>query len=222
MSVSVYKRGPMFVVTALAMILGLCSSPAFAQLGATPSNIVINEATGAVPSASHRDERRFPPSLAKLMTLYLAFKALNEHRISLHQLAPVSAHAASAEPVKLWLVPGTHISVRQCILGMVTLSANDAAVALGELLGGTERRFARRMTRQARALGMTRTVFPNASGLPSPDQVTTARDMGILARGLIQRFRGYYHYFRVRSFVFHNRTIHGHDPCLDDTQALMA
>ncbi|HVY14797.1 MAG TPA: D-alanyl-D-alanine carboxypeptidase family protein [Rhodopila sp.] len=189
---------------------------ASAQLGAKPSGIVIEAATGKVLEGFNPDERRFPASLTKMMTLYLTFEALRAHRISLNSAVPVSPHAASMEPTKLWLKPGMRVTVKQCILGMVTVSANDAASAMGEFLGrGSETRFAQIMTRRARALGMTHTVFRNASGLPNPAQVTTARDMAILARALIRNFPQYYPYFSVRSFVFRGRTIYGHDPMLD-------
>lgn len=148
------------------------------------------------------------------MTLYMTFEALRSHRITLGHPVPVSRHAASMEPTKLWLVPGTRITVEQCILGMVTVSANDAAAAMGELLGGSESRFAQSMTRTARRLGLSHTVFRNASGLPDPAQVTTARDMAMLARALIRDFPQFYHYFSVPSFSFHGRTIYGHDPML--------
>lgn len=194
--------------------VGLIPRIASAQLGAKPSSIVMDAESGLVLQADNPDERRFPASLTKMMTLYMSFEALRGHRITLHRLVPVSAHAASMEPTKLWLVPGTRITVQQCILGMVTISANDAAAAMGELLGGTEHQFARKMTRRAHALGMRHTVFRNASGLPDAAQVTTARDMAILARALISEFPKDYRYFSIRSFVFHGRTIYGHDPLL--------
>ena len=201
--------------TALIMaFLVLAPRIAAAQLGAKPSSIVIDSASGRVLQADNPDEPRFPASLAKMMTLYMSFEALRNHRITLQRMVPVSAHAASMEPTKLWLVRGTRITVQQCILGMVTISANDAAAAMGELLGGTERRFAREMTRRAHRLGMRHTVFRNASGLPNPAQVTTARDMAILARALISDFPNEYRYFSVKSFVFRGRIIYGHDPLL--------
>jgi D-alanyl-D-alanine carboxypeptidase len=198
----------------MALLIAFSPRATLAQLGAVPSYIVVNAATGQVLSADHPDELRFPASLTKLMTLYMTFEALRDRRITLHQLVPVSAHAASMEPVKLGLVPGTRITVEQCILAMVTLSANDAAAAIGELLGGTERGFAGMMTLRARALGMRRSAFRNASGLPDPAQVTTARDMATLVRSLLRAFPGQYHYFSVPSFVFHGRRINGHDPML--------
>jgi D-alanyl-D-alanine carboxypeptidase len=117
-------------------------------------------------------------------------------------------------PTKLGLVPGTKLTVEQALLGLVTKSANDAAAALGELMGGDEARFAQMMTLRARALGMNHTVFRNASGLPDPEQTSTARDMAILARHLILDFPGMYHYFSTPSFAFHGRIIANHDRML--------
>jgi len=135
------------------------------------------------------------------MTLYMTFEALRDRRISLHQSVPMSAYAASMSPTKLGVPPGGRLTVEEAILGLVTRSANDAAAALGELLGGTEDRFARVMTLRARALGMRSTVFRNASGLPDTDQVTTARDMAILALALVREFPDYYGYFRTQEFM---------------------
>ena len=202
-------------VTLVTICLALLvPTAACAQLGAAPSDILIDAASGRVLEADHPDEARFPASLTKMMTLYLTFDALRHRRITLDEPVPVSAHAASREPTKLWLTPRTRITVQQCILGMVTISANDAAAAMGELLGGSETRFAQRMTQQAHRLGMMHTVFRNASGLPDPAQVTTAHDMALLVRALLWDFPQYYHYFSVSSFVFHRRTIYGHDPML--------
>src|SRR6202012_61391 len=147
----------------------------------------------------------------KLMTLYLTFEALRDRRISINQLVPISAHTASMEPTKLGLVPGSRITVEQAILGLVTKSANDAASALGELLGGSEDRFAQMMTLRARALGMAHSTFMNASGLPDPGQWTTAQDLALLGRHLINDFPSYYSYFSVPSFVWHRQVIPNHD-----------
>lgn len=197
------------LLVGLAMLI-LPSARARAD-GPQLATIVIDAGSGRVLSAMDADSPRYPASLTKLMTLYLVFEALRDHRISLNDEVPVSAHAASMVPTKLGLVPGTHITVQQAILGLVTLSANDAASALGEFLGGTEARFGQMMTLRAHALGMRNTVFRNASGLPDPYQVTTARDMAILARHLIRDFPGFYHYFSTPSFVFHGRLIANHD-----------
>lgn len=201
------------ISAALATILIL--APARAQIGsARYSSIVINAATGEVLESANPDATRYPASLTKVMTLYMVFEALRDRRISLEQYVPVSAYAASMQPTKLGLVPGTRITVEQAILGLVTKSANDAACALGEMLGGTEDRFARMMTLRARALGMSRTTFQNASGLPDAEQWTTARDMAILARRLITDFPTYYGYFSTASFIWQGRVIPNHDRML--------
>jgi D-alanyl-D-alanine carboxypeptidase len=148
------------------------------------------------------------------MTLYMAFEALRDRRITLNELVPVSAYAASMQPSKLGLMPGTRITVEQIILGLVTKSANDAAAAMGEFLGGSEDRFAQMMTLRARSLGMNHTTFTNASGLPDPDQWTTARDLAILARRLLSDFPSYYGYFSTPTFVWQRRVIPNHDNLL--------
>jgi D-alanyl-D-alanine carboxypeptidase len=176
--------------------------------------MVIDASSGSVLEAVNADELRHPASLTKLMTLYMLFEALRDRRLTLGQLVPVSYHAASQAPSKLGITPATRITVEEAILGLVTKSANDAAAALGELLGGDEDRFGQMMTLRARALGMNRTIFRNASGLPDPEQVTTARDLAILARHLITDFPGYYGYFSTPNFVFHGRTIYNHDRML--------
>jgi D-alanyl-D-alanine carboxypeptidase len=160
------------------------------------------------------DQPRHPASLTKMMTLYLAFEALRDRRIGLDQSIPVSPHAAAMEPSKLGLLPGSRLTVEQAILGLVTKSANDAASALGELLGGSEDRFAQMMTLRARALGMGHSTFTNASGLPDPDQWTTARDLAILSRRLINDFPTYYSYFSTPSFAWHRQIIFNHDSML--------
>nr|WP_254070584.1 D-alanyl-D-alanine carboxypeptidase family protein [Acidisphaera sp. L21] len=188
---------------------------AAAQVGsARYASMVMDAASGQVLSAANADEPRYPASLTKMMTIYMLFEALRDRRVSLTELVPVSPHAASMPPSKLGLVPGTSITVEQALFGLVTKSANDAASALGELMGGDEDRFAQMMTLRARALGMSRTTFRNASGLPDLEQTTTARDLALLARHLIQDYPQEYHYFSVPSFVFHGRVIPNHDRML--------
>lgn len=188
---------------------------AHAQYAGQISSIVMDAKTGAVLSQTDPDLRRYPASLTKLMTLYMAFSALRAGTISLDQAVPVSIHAATMEPSKLGLVPGTHLTVEQAMLALVTKSANDAACALGEFLGGgSEPQFAAMMTQQARALGMNNTTFRNASGLPDPDQLTTARDLALLARHIVTDFPEDYHYFSVAAFRFHGRMIPNHNPML--------
>ena len=192
------------------------ATPAAAQIGsARYASIIMEAGTGEVQSAVAADELRHPASLTKMMTLYMVFEALRDRRISLGQLVPVSPHAAAQMPTKLGLVPGTKITVEEAILALVTKSANDAAAALGEMLGREEARFAQTMTMRARALGMSRTTFRNASGLPHPEQLTTARDMAMLARRLVLDFPEEYRYFAAPSFRFHGRVIFNHDHLLE-------
>ncbi len=209
-------------VILLALLLGaglatLAPRAAQAQIGSYRySSIIVDDATGHVTEAINADASRFPASLTKLMTLYMAFEALRDHRITLNQQIPISEHAATMEPTKLGLLPGSRFSVEDAILAIVTKSANDAACALGELVGGNEDRFAELMTVRARALGMTRSTFRNASGLPDPQQITTARDLALLAHHLITDFPTEYHYFSVPSFIFRGREILNHDRMLAD------
>jgi D-alanyl-D-alanine carboxypeptidase len=199
----------------LVMFAGLLPVAARAQIGSERySSIVVDAATGNVLEAANPDASRHPASLAKLMTLYMVFEALRDRRITTDQLVPVSARSASMEPSKLGITPATRLTVEEAILGLVTKSANDAAAALGEQLGGSEERFAQMMTLRARALGMGHTTFTNASGLPDPDQWTTARDLAILARHLLGDFPVFYPYFSTRSFTFHGRVIFNHDRML--------
>ena len=207
-------RQALFACVGLGAVL-LGPSLARAQYPGQLSTFVMDAGSGAVLQQTNPDLQRYPASLTKLMTLYLAFDALRQNHISLDQSVPVSAHAASMEPSKLDLVPGTYLTVEQAILGLVTKSANDAACALGELLaGGDEQQFAQMMTQKARSLGMTNTTFRNASGLPDEQQVSTARDFATLTRHLIQDFPEQYHYFAVPAFVFHGREVMNHDPML--------
>jgi D-alanyl-D-alanine carboxypeptidase len=210
----------MFRVLALLVVVPLLAvflAPrAHAQIGSDRySSLVMDASTGRLLSAANPDEPRHPASLTKMMTLYMAFEAMRDRRITLQQSVPVSAHAASQSPSKLGLAPGARITVEEAILALVTKSANDAAAALGEMLGGDEARFAQMMTLRARALGMTSTTFRNASGLPDPAQITTARDMATLARRLIHDFPQQYGYFSVPSFRFRGRTIFNHDHMLE-------
>ncbi len=201
----------------LAGAIGVLLAPsvAHAQYVGQLSTFVMDANTGAVLEQGNPDLQRYPASLTKLMTLYLAFDALRQNHISLDQAVPVSSHAASMEPSKLDLVPGSYLTVEQAVLGLVTKSANDAACALGELLAqGDEQQFAQMMTQKARSLGMSNTTFRNASGLPDAEQVSTARDFATLTRHLIQDFPEQYHYFSVPAFMFHGREVMNHDPML--------
>src|SRR6266550_6869700 len=188
------------------------AGPSFALVS---GSIVIDAETGGVLSAMNADATTYPASLTKMMTLYLVFEALNTGRIRPDQYLPVSYEAASRSPTKLGLRPGESIAVQELILGLVTRSANDAAAVLAEGLAGSEPAFAEQMTRRARQLGMTSTVYRNASGLPNPDQYTTARDQAQLALSLYRDFPREYRYFATRQFYFRGSVIYNHNHLLD-------
>ena len=207
-------------LTAFAVLLVsvlLVSQPAWAKgsrkAGWSPvaAEILMEAGSGKVLQARNADTLTYPASLTKMMTLMLTFEALDRGTLRPNQRLVVSQHAASMPPSRLWLAPGSTITVEQAILALVTRSANDAAVVLAEALGGSEPAFAGKMTARARALGMRRTVFRNASGLPDRLQRTTARDMAILSRALIRRHAGHYAYFQRRSFDWQGTTVYGHN-----------
>lgn len=201
-----------------AALIGARTSAASAD--SNDAAIVVDAKTGKTLYAFHADAHRYPASLTKMMTLYLTFEALDAGKISLATRVPVSRHAAAQQPSKLYLKPGETISVRQAILALVTRSANDVATALGEMLGGTEQNFARLMTHKARQLGMTRSVFRNANGLPNRQQVVTARDMARLGIALREHFPQYYHFFSTRVFVYNGHKIGNHDHLLGSVQGV--
>ncbi len=176
--------------------------------------IVMDADTGAVLYAEGADRRIYPASLTKMMTLYMVFEALESGRLGLRDRIGISRRAAGMPPSRLGLRPGQSLTVEQAILALVTKSANDVAVAIAERLAGTEWRFAKRMTSKARALGMRRTTFRNASGLPNSRQRTTVRDMAVLARALIRDHPRYYRYFSRRSFTFRGRRYGNHNRLL--------
>lgn len=175
------------------------------------SSILIDAQTGRVLQTYNADVPAHPASLTKLMTLYLTFQRLADGRLTLNQRLHVSRWAAAQQPSKLGLRAGTTVSVRTCILGIISHSANDAAVVLAQNIAGSEPRFAVLMNEEARQLGMTNTVFYNASGLPNNRQWTTARDMATLALSLIQTFPQYYHYFDVHSLRYRGRMYYSFD-----------
>ncbi len=204
-------------IAACILSVFVFAEPAAAQIGSSRySSIVIDARSGAALSAASPDELRHPASLTKMMTLYMTFEALREGRITRNQSIPVSARAAAMPPSKLGLVAGGRITVEQAILALITRSANDAASALGEFLGGSESRFAQMMTLRARGLGMSRTTFRNASGLPDWAQVSTARDMARLGQRLITDFPREYQLFATQQFRFGRNTIRNHNRILTD------
>ncbi len=178
------------------------------------SAIAVDARTGKILFGSSVDGLRHPASLTKVMTLYLLFQDLKAGKVKLTTDLQISRRAASMQPSKLGLKSGSSISVENAIKALVTKSANDIAAAIGENLEGNESNFAARMTRTARAIGMSKTTFKNASGLPNPAQVTTARDMATLSLRIQRDFPQYYPYFSIASFNFQGKTIRTHNRLL--------
>ncbi|MGZ5915500.1 MAG: D-alanyl-D-alanine carboxypeptidase family protein, partial [Hyphomicrobium sp.] len=181
---------------------------------AVAAAIVIDMNAGRVLYTQAPDAARGPASLTKMMTLYLLFSYLRAGSITPDSELAVTPYAASQSPTKLGLKPGETIRAADAVKALVTQSANDAAVTIAENLAGTEENFARVMTAKAHALGMTDTIFRNASGLPDPEQVTTARDMAILAEHLIRDFPEYYAVFASKTFVYRGRAFRNHNHLL--------
>jgi D-alanyl-D-alanine carboxypeptidase len=178
------------------------------------SSIVVDGNTGEVLHSSNADSIRHPASLTKIMTLYLLFERLEAGKIRLDTQLKVSEHAAEQAPTKLGLKPGATIAVEDAIKAVVTKSANDAAVTIAENLGGDEESFAKLMTDKAHALGMNRTTYVNASGLPDDDQNTTAQDQALLGRAIQERFPRYYKYFSTEEFVYRGHAMRNHNHLL--------
>jgi D-alanyl-D-alanine carboxypeptidase len=178
------------------------------------SYLVLDATSGRELASNQPDELRHPASLTKLMTIYLTFSALDSGRLSLGDALPVSLNALNAPPTKMGLTPSGTVNVRDAAMALVTRSANDAAIVLAEALGGDEPTFATLMTQKARQLGMSSTVYRNASGLPDRDQVTTARDMARLAYALMRDFPHYYAVFSVQSYPYRGRILENHNRML--------
>ncbi len=181
------------------------------RLARTDSSVVMDAETGQVLSEHNADAKAYPASLTKMMTLYLAFDALERGDLTLDQSLRVSYRAARQAPSKLGLREGQMVLVRDLILGLITRSANDAAVVVAESLAGSEAAFAERMTAKARELGMASTTYRNASGLPNPGQLTTARDLANLARALYRDFPKEYAYFATEEFTYNGATYVNHN-----------
>ncbi len=195
------------------VVFTACLLTAFAgsAYAAKYAGIVVDAKTGKTLYQSSPDSLRYPASLTKMMTLYILFQELDAGHLRLDSKLKVSRYAASRPPTKLGLRPGSTIDVKDAILGLVTQSANDDAVVIAENIEGSESKFAARMTRTAHSLGMTRTVFRNANGLPNSAQHTTARDMAKLGIALQERFPEYFKFFNTQHFVYKGRRYHNHN-----------
>ncbi|MFH1345589.1 MAG: serine hydrolase [Pseudomonadota bacterium] len=188
-------------------------SPAFAS-------IIVDANSGATLAANNPDAIRFPASLTKIMTLYLLFERLESGKLKLDSELEVSEYASQQAPTKLGLRPGQTIKVEDAIKGLVTRSANDASVVIAEAIAGDVEDFAKLMTRKARALGMSKTVYRNPNGLPNSEQVTTARDQATLGRAIQERFPRYYRYFSTSSFVYRGHAIRNHNRLLGKVEGV--
>ncbi|HLN22378.1 MAG TPA: D-alanyl-D-alanine carboxypeptidase family protein [Patescibacteria group bacterium] len=205
------RRFSVLFLILIGVSLTLAAAPAQAKY----ASMVVDADTGEVLHSVNPDNRNYPASLTKMMTLYLLFDALDSGKVHLSDRMPVSAHAAGQAPSKLNLRPGQTLEVEDAVLGLCTKSANDAAVTVGEFLGGSEPAFAEIMTRKARELGMRQTTFRNASGLPNLGQMSTARDMITLARALIHNHAKQYHYFSTRQFTYNGATLGTHNHLME-------
>lgn len=207
------RRMPLLFSLALTLgALGVTAAPAKA---APPFSVVILDgSTGRVILSDNPGAQRHPASLTKMMTVYMTFDALKAGSLTLDQMLTVSSNAASRPPTKLGLKPGQKISVKNAVMALITLSANDMSVVLAEAIAGSEEAFAARMTARARELGMSDTLFRNANGLPDPEQVTSAYDMAKLGLALMRDHPDYYPMFSTQQWRFGGKVITNHNRML--------
>jgi D-alanyl-D-alanine carboxypeptidase len=208
---------------AVATAMGAMATPAMAQVPyfqLVPQNsskyaaIVVDAKSGEVLYAKRADAPRYPASITKVMTLYLAFEALAAGKIDLNEPVVFSPRASAQPPTKIGVRAGDSITVQEAMEAMVTRSANDAAVAMAEKLGGTEQRFATLMTLRAQELGMTNTNFANPHGLPDSRNISSARDLAILSRAVMRDYPQYYRLFSTKNFAFRGQNIRNHNGLL--------
>ncbi len=202
-------------IMAAVLLMAVTALPAYAAKPQTAA-LVMDAHTGKVLYSRNADELRYPASLTKVMTLYLLFEKLEKREITLDTRITMTQRGANQPPSKLGLRPGQTIRVEDAILALVTRSANDVASATGAFISGTEANFANAMTKKARDLGMTRTTYKNASGLPNSAQKTTARDQATLAQRMHRDFPQYYHYFSTEQFVWGKASIRNHNRLLGE------
>jgi len=199
---------------AASSLVAAAIATAPSDVAAKYASIVVDAKTGKVRHAVNADTRNFPASLTKVMTLYLLFEAVDKKELTMDSRLKVSRRAANQPASKLGLRPGSTIKVRDAANALIVRSANDVATVVAEALAGSERRFALIMTHRARQLGMSRTTFRNASGLPHRGQMSTAKDMATLTRRMINRFPHYYHLFSKTSFSFQGKRYRSHNKLL--------
>ena len=190
------------------------------QAQAKYASYIIDANTGEVLHGLNHNTRNYPASLTKIMTLYMLFDALEKGKVRLHHHIKVSRRASGQPPSRLGLKPGQKITVEQAIYALVTKSANDVATAVAEFLGGSEKNFAKQMTKKAKEIGMSRTSFRNASGLPNRAQLSTAKDMATLGLRIQQDFPQYYPFFATKKFKFKSKTYKNHNKLLGKYQGI--
>lgn len=202
---------PVKMIFASCIILCSCVVSAFA----TQAEILIDTSSRRIMEASNEDVQIGPASLTKMMTLYLTFEALGKGKLRWDEQIPISKNAAGTVPYKLGIPAGGTISVREAVSGIIVISANDAAIALGERLGGSESGFAALMNAKARQLNMKATTFKTATGLTAAGQLTTARDMAVLGMALMQHFPAQFQLFSMKTTVFRGKVLKGHNYVMD-------
>lgn len=221
----IFRNSGLVRLIALSLVtlgLPLLSLPTPARAAYLPpyAEMVVDARTGRVLTSINPDSLRHPASLTKVMTLYMLFEALESGKVTLNTEFKASARAQRQAPSKLGLAAGDTISVEDAIKALVTKSANDVAVTVAENLGGTEDNFAQLMTRKAQSIGMKRTIYANASGLPNPRQLTTARDLITLGAAIQKRFPKYFAYFSLRGFEYEGNDIPTHNKLLGKVEGV--
>ncbi len=210
----------LFALLIACIIFSTLPLDAHANSNKKYASLVMDADTGMILSQRYADKKLHPASLTKMMTLLLAFEALDRGLIKKNDRVRISNRAASMVPSKLGLPAGSSIKVEDAIYALVTKSANDVAVALAEHIGGSESKFARLMTARAQTIGMNQTVFKNASGLHDPGQVSSARDMAKMARYILKRHPHYYRYFSTKSFTYRGKTYGNHNRLLGNYKGM--
>lgn len=207
----------MYLAKKLCLAVLCLGLTAFSAKAAGTSSIVIDAQSGNILYADDAEKLRYPASLTKLMTLYITFNALETGKLKLSDKLKVSRTAASRSPSKLGMPAGSYIDVKTLIQALIVKSANDCATVLAEALSPSEAEFAKLMTKTAHKLGMYRTTFKNASGLPNSAQKTTAKDLAILGAAIYHHFPQYYPLFSLTEFQYNGVTYKTHNYHLNDS-----
>ena len=209
-----------FILAMTAIVFCAPAQAASPHVEGRYASIAVDADNREILHAREIDALRYPASLTKMMTLFVIFDAIDAGTISLDDSMPVSRNAAAQPPVKLGLKAGQRIKLHDAVQALAVKSSNDIAVVLAEHVAGSEVNFAAMMTQKARDLGMNRTQYRNASGLPDPQQVTTARDQAKLADNLLRVHRRHYHYFGQESFTWKGRTLRNHNTLLGSVEGV--